>query len=315
MAKAIVAICTYKRPGMLQKCLDSILRQNIPAGWEVEILILDNDAESKTLEAIAGKMSTAPLKVHYRIEPQQGIPFARNAACRESLQLGADWIFFLDDDEEAEPGWLEAYKKASDTAEAEAYTGSVRFIHPREGGEPARQINLTLHDKPDLCRLKRAATNNVMMSAKLLLPPWSMEFDTRMAFTGGSDLEFFTRLTHRGGRILFVKDAVVSEEVLESRQRLGWILKRQYRVAANKVYIKFKKYGTLLTLVSALKELLMRLLEGSVRLVLLPFYLVAGKKRFLEARYRALVSFAKAAGIVTGLCGHHPQPYKEIDGY
>jgi succinoglycan biosynthesis protein ExoM len=314
MTLSIVAICTYKRPVMLQQCLDSVFSQALPEGWRVELLIVDNDAESTLLPVIRPVIERAPLKVHYVAEPQQGIPYARNAACRESLHLGADWLLFLDDDEKAEPGWLQAYARAANSKAADAYTGSVRFMLPAALGGP-RQIGYTLGNKADLTPLKRAATNNVMISTAILMPPHAMEFDTCMAFSGGSDLEFFTRLTEQGGRILFVKDAVVSEEVLENRLKLGWKLHRQYRVSANKIYIKFKKYGVLKTVVFSQKELLMRMVEGLLFGIATFPSVLAGRKRFEDMRFKSLVSFAKAAGIVTGLFGCHPQPYRKIDGF
>lgn len=312
MLKAFIGICTYQRPIMVGKCLDSIFGQKTPAGWQLEILIVDNDANSTLIKTLRSVIDRAPIKIHYVIEPQRGIPFARNTVCRESLKHGADWLLFLDDDEEAEPGWLEAYARALQVADAEAYTGSVRFLLPSGSNEP---IHLTLGDKEDLTSLKRAATNNVMFSTKLLLPPWSMEFDTCMTFSGGSDLDFFTRVTDRGGRILFVKDAVVSEVVLESRMQLDWKLRRQYRVSANKVYMKFKRYGILKTWISAFRELITRFIEGVLLFVTLPFFRLLGKEKFDEALFKALINFAKIAGITIGLIGYYPQPYKTIDGY
>jgi succinoglycan biosynthesis protein ExoM len=314
MTFAIVAICTYKRPVMLQQCLGSVFRQAVPEGWRIELLVVDNDAASTLPPVLQPMIERAPFQVHYVVEPQQGIPYARNAACRESLRLGADWLLFLDDDEEAEPNWLQAYAHAVGRATADAYTGSVRFVLPEVLGGPS-QIGCTLANKADLCSLKRAATNNVMISTAILTPPHAMAFDTCMAFSGGSDLEFFTRLTEQGGKILFVKDAVVSERVLEHRLRLGWKLQRQYRVSANKIYIKFKKYGVFKTVVFSQKELLMRMLEGLLFGIATLPCLLAGRKRYENMRLKCLVSFAKAAGIVTGLFGCHPQPYKKIDGF
>lgn len=311
--RVIVAICTFQRPVMLRTCLDSIFGQDIPSQWQVEVLVVDNDANSQENAWLEQAAMRSPLKLHYVSEPQQGIPFARNAACRKALELGAEWILFLDDDEEAEPCWLSAYQSATAVAQADAFTGSVRFLSPEPGQR--RQIGMTLADRADLSPLKRAATNNVMISSRILQPPRSMKFDTHMAFSGGSDLEFFTRLTVEGGRIVFVKAAVVSEVVLENRMRLGWRLHRQYRVSANKIYIKFKKYGVARAIIFSQKELLMRLFEGSFGLIALPFFFLAAKDQFENARFRTLVSFAKAGGIVAGLLGHHPQPYKQIDGH
>jgi succinoglycan biosynthesis protein ExoM len=142
-----------------------------------------------------------------------------------------------------------------------------------------------------------------------------LDFDTNMAFTGGSDSDFFMRVVHQGGRIVFVKDAVVSEVVLDNRLRLFWRLKRQYRSSANRIYIELKLYGFQKTLITSLKEFARHLIEGSLRLVTSPLYLFVGRINFKRSSYHGWRHFAKAAGIISGLFGKHPQPYKKIDGF
>jgi glycosyltransferase involved in cell wall biosynthesis len=314
MKKAIVNICTYKRPAMLQRCLDSILQQNIPSGWDVEILIVDNEASSNLLNVLDSKIQESSINIIYVIETQLGIPYARNTACRESMNRKADWILFLDDDEEADPGWLEAYQKASETTEADVYTGPVRYIFP--AGYAEWLENKGISKTSDGSLLKRASTNNVMFSSGLLMNPQTrLEFDTNMAFTGGSDSDFFMRVVHQGGRIVYVKDAVVSEVVLDNRLQLFWRLKRQYRSSANRIYIQIKLYGFKKTLITSLKEFARHLIEGSLRLVTSPLFLVVGQVKFKRSYYHGVRHFSKAAGIIAGLFGKHPQPYKKIDGF
>jgi len=299
---------------MLQRCLDSILQQKIPSGLDVEILIVDNEVSSNLFNVLDSKIQESSIKINYVIEPQLGIPFARNTACRESMNRKADWILFLDDDEEADPGWLEAYQKASETMEADVYTGPVRYIFP--AGYAEWLENKGISKTSDGYLLKRASTNNVMFSSRLLMNPLTkLEFDTNMAFTGGSDSDFFMRVVHQGGRIVFVKDAVVSEVVLDNRLRLHWRLKRQYRSSANRIYIESKLYGFQKTLITALRELARHLIEGSLRLVTSPLYMFVGQINFKRSYYHGLRHFAKAAGIISGLFGKHPQPYKKIDGF
>lgn len=314
MKKAIVSICTYKRPVMLQKCLDSILLQEIPLGWTVEVLIVDNDVSSDLSKALYSKIRESSIPIHYVIEPQAGIPFARNTACRESLSREADWIIFLDDDEEADPGWLLAFYRASTTMESDVYSGPVRYIFPEGYAEWLENKGMSKIDHGAF--LKRASTNNVMFSTRLLKnPAASFEFDTNMAFTGGSDSDFFRRVTHQGGRIVYVSDAVVSEVVLWDRVSLLWRLKRQYRSSANSIYIDFKLYGAKKTFLKSLKEIMRHLVEGLLRLVTSPFSLISGHLQFKRAVYHGLRHFAKAAGVVAGLLGKHPQPYKVTDGH
>lgn len=43
--RVLVAVCTRRRPMMLRRCLLSIADQLLPPGFEVEILVVENDAE------------------------------------------------------------------------------------------------------------------------------------------------------------------------------------------------------------------------------------------------------------------------------
>jgi succinoglycan biosynthesis protein ExoM len=259
-------------------------------------------------------MRSSPLRVEYLLEPRRGIPFARNFACRCSLELGADWLAFIDDDEEALPGWLAAYAMAIGRYDGGVYTGPVRYEMPAEFAGYLQNRGLSRFG--DGALLPRAATSNVLLSTRLLLPPWSMQFDTRMAFTGGSDSDFFTRYVFHGGRIVYVNDAQVLEPVIENRLMLSWRLKRQFRSSANRVYTSYKLNGLLRTVVRGAGEILSRFVAGLLRFITLPFCLVSGGLMGLKyAWYHCLRHFAKAFGTLSGLFGIQPRPYWETDGY
>lgn len=312
MEKVIVNVCTYKRPVLLGKCLDSLLAQTIPADWTVEILVIDNDAASGGAGRPDFSSQPSPMEIRYIVEPQMGIPYARNAGCKESLRLGADWVIFMDDDEEALPGWFEAYHQARNTVEAAAYSGPVRYLFP--AGYAEWLENKGTRDVKDGTLLDRASTNNAMVQARILQAP-GLSFDTQMAFTGGSDTDFFRRLTHQGDKIVFVKDAMVSEVVLPNRLHMRWRLERQYRSSANRVYVDMKLLGVRKTTVRSAKEFLRHLVEGSLRLLTSPLGLLAGWLKFKRNAYHGFRHFAKASGIVAGFLGKHPQPYSVTDGH
>lgn len=310
--KVIIGICTYRRPEMLRACLGSIFAQQKPDVWDVEIVIVDNDPESNQSAALA--FPDVPFHVHYFVEAQRGIPYARNAVCHHAVTLDADYILFIDDDEEAESGWLEAYCRGSVQFEAEAYSGPVRHLFP-EGYRDwlgnkgyARMRHGAL--------MRRAATNNVMFATRILKERGgALEFDNRMALTGGEDKDFFTRLVHQGGRIIYLSDALVSEVVLPNRLTIGWRLRRQYQSSASGIYIDAKLFGPDKIFWPSLREMLRHLVEGLLGLILSPFMLLGGYSRFKRGWYHGLRHFAKAAGIVAGLRGREVQLYLKTDGH
>lgn len=312
-ALCVIAVCTYRRPVMLRDCLESILTQDVPSGWEVVVVVVDNDPEGELPASVRQLIDDSPIAVDYLCESRRGIPFARNAACRRSVELGAQWLMFIDDDERALPGWLTAYADVMGRHEAEVYTGPVRYEMPAEYASWLE--NRGLSHLPDGSPLRRASTNNVLMSTGLLKPPWSLEFDTRLAFSGGSDSDFFTRCSFHGGRIVCASRALVSEPVIENRLTMHWRMKRQFRSSANRVYTHYKLYGAGRTIRESFIEVLSRVLRGLFRLLTLPLYLPLGRSALMRAWYHGLRHFAKAGGVIFGLFGLQPRPYWETDGY
>ena len=78
------------------------------AGVEVarlELVVADNDAEPSARETVERLAAQAPFAVRYVHEPISGVANARNAAVAAAE---GGLIAFLDDDEEAAPGWLAA---------------------------------------------------------------------------------------------------------------------------------------------------------------------------------------------------------------
>lgn len=298
---------------MLGDCLASVIRQEIPNYWDFEILVVNNAPECDVSEIIATHQSQSSIGIQLVNEWQRGIPFARNTACKASLERGADWIMMMDDDETAKPGWLMAYAHAQQNFRSEVFTGPVEYIFPEGYKEWLENKGKSLLKTGHLVR--RASTNNVIFSKNLLLPPLSMSFDNEMRFTGGEDSDFFMRYVHGGGSILVVSEAVVSEIVLNHRLKIQWRLRRQYWSSNRRVYIRIKLLGFRKTLLLSLKEILLRIMHGLLRLVFSPVFMVRGLNGFKKSFYHGLRHFSKAAGTLTGLFGKHPQPYKQHDGF
>jgi glycosyltransferase involved in cell wall biosynthesis len=99
-----IAICTRNRAALLGKAVRSVLAQ---AGGNVEILIVDNGSTDDTAK-VAAEFVACDARVKLFREPKIGLSRARNLALREAA---GDWVIFLDDDAEVEPGWLAAYEK------------------------------------------------------------------------------------------------------------------------------------------------------------------------------------------------------------
>ncbi|MBE7474449.1 MAG: glycosyltransferase family 2 protein [Anaerolineales bacterium] len=98
-----VIIPTYNRASYLQICLNALaaLRTD-PAIFE--IVIVDNNSTDNTQSLVLAFAQAHPdLGVHYLLETNQGLSYARNRAVREA---NGEFLCFLDDDAPPSPEWL-----------------------------------------------------------------------------------------------------------------------------------------------------------------------------------------------------------------
>jgi len=89
-----VAICTRNRAGSLSLTLSSLRALDMPAGWSVEIVLVDNGSTDDTQTVLGSFASSTDLRVCVVHEPRPGLSAARNAALRSTR---ADVIAFTDD--------------------------------------------------------------------------------------------------------------------------------------------------------------------------------------------------------------------------
>jgi glycosyltransferase involved in cell wall biosynthesis len=99
-----IAICTRNRAQPLKKALSSLVAQLTP---EAEILVVDTSSKDETPDVVA-RLAAEGRRIRYAREDRRGIALARNRALEEAR--GA-YVLFFDDDQTAEPGWLQAYLK------------------------------------------------------------------------------------------------------------------------------------------------------------------------------------------------------------
>jgi glycosyltransferase involved in cell wall biosynthesis len=297
---------------MLSKALRSIISQEIFSNWNITIVVANNSLHHEPTKVINEIQKDSNYPIHLINVQTLGIPFARNACCEKALNLKSEWVMFMDDDEEALPGWLKAYDLALQRYQSDVFTGPVEYIFPGKHEKWLANVNKKLGQ--DGRQLFSAATNNVMFSTKLLTSHPPLRFDTTMALTGGSDSDFFSRYVHQGGKIVAVSNAIVREYVMENRTRLAWRLKRQMQSSSNRVYTSKKLHPKSHILINSSKEVFSRLFNGSIRLLTSPLHLHDGYYAAKRSFYHGLRHYAKAFGVICGLLNKHYHQYKTTDG-
>ena len=124
MSRAHIAVVvpTLRRPDSLRRALLSILAQDGAAELAREIVVADNSPEGSAAETV-DSLRGGPLPLTYVHAPRPGVATARNAALQAT---DAPLIAWLDDDEEARPGWLRSLQAAQAMFDADVVFGPIR---------------------------------------------------------------------------------------------------------------------------------------------------------------------------------------------
>jgi len=226
-----VCVCTYKRPAMLLKLLESLAKQTFPLE-KFEVIVVDNDKSASASHAILQTAQRYPaLSVSYEIESTQGIAYARNRTVE--LAIGS-LLAFIDDDELAICSWLSDMVESIRKFEVHAVLGPV--IPQYSEGTRAWVIKSGFFERPRFAtgtyiRSGICRTGNALVKACLVKSRQPSPFDARFAESGGEDVDLFRWLENQGSKFVWCDKAEVCEVVPIARQNLGYMLERGLRVS------------------------------------------------------------------------------------
>ena len=217
-----VLIPTFRRPESFRRAVASVFAQRGVDG--VELVAIDNSPEGSALALCAELAQGAPMPFRYAHEARPGVAHARNAAL--ALARG-ELVAWLDDDEEAAPGWLAALVAARTQSGAQSVFGPVIALAPNGGRWRAFLENLYARRGPsDNCSLDRAFGIGNSLQPRALFA--ADEFDTRANQSGGEDDRLFSIWSRAGAHFAWAADAAVIEHVEGARAHIGHGLKRAF---------------------------------------------------------------------------------------
>ena len=213
-----VGVCTYRRAS-LADTLRSLAAQRRPAD---RIVVADND-EAPSARGLCEAAAGQGAPVVYVHAPARNIAIARNAC----LERADGLLAFIDDDETAPPGWLDALTAAL-TPGLAGVSGPSVAVYPE--GAPAWMRALSPHSQRPPAIHER---DQIGHTANCLLDPAhpalaGLRFDSRFGRSGGEDTDYFQRAFARGARF-GVADAPVFEPVPPERLSAAWLAERRRR--------------------------------------------------------------------------------------
>lgn len=219
-----VAVCTFRRLS-LAATLESIAAQRLCDGAAVRVVVADNDEVPSARELAEQEAARLGLDLRYVHAPARNISVARNAC----LDAGtAPLLAFIDDDEVAPPGWLEALVRRMRETGADAVLGPCRARYPE--GAPAWAARADLHStRPPVTEtgaIRTGYSGNVLIRR---VGFGAMRFDPALGRSGGEDDVFFATAVRHGAVIAYAPDAAVDDPVPSSRANMRWLCRRSFR--------------------------------------------------------------------------------------
>lgn len=234
-----IAIPTHNRSRTLRATLDSIDALELPAAFEAETLIIDNNSTDDTARVIEEFTKSARILARRIFEPWQGSSFARNRAIDEAR---GDYILFIDDDAIAEPRWAAELLDVLQRRPLDAACGMVlpRWpMPPPDWLGPSVYIKLAVHNEAHLHAAPVAEVEHIhnYFSANVGFRRDAFDrfgkFREDLGVVGGNpisgeDTELFERFMRLGGAVGFAPAARVHHLIPPERMTRAYLRRKSY---------------------------------------------------------------------------------------
>jgi glycosyltransferase involved in cell wall biosynthesis len=223
-ASVSVLIPTLGRPESLARALRSVFAQD-RLDLIGEIVVVDNAPDASARETVEALRSASPVALIYLHAEPPGVATARNVGLGA---ITAPYVAFLDDDEEATPGWIGALEAMHSATGADVtfgpVQGSAAEAAPWKRPYLERFFSRRGPQASGLTDQVFGCGNSMMTRARALKGP--APFSAAADHTGGEDDRLFAALRREGARFAWAADAVVVEHAPPNRMRAAYALAR-----------------------------------------------------------------------------------------
>ena len=204
-AAIAVVVPTYRRPGLLEQCLNSLAGQDL-SGDRFEVVVIDDASGIETHDVLARASRDMPNLSWQSVPENRGPAHARNVAVRLAT---ADLVLFVDDDIAAAPKLLQSHLEAHSSGDpllgvvglVEWHPGLRinRFMRWLDQGELQFAYRSWMREGPIDPPWKAFYTCNLSMRRELFLEVGG--FDERFPYAAFEDSELAVRLSKSGFRL------------------------------------------------------------------------------------------------------------------
>lgn len=224
-------ICTYNRADSLRVVLEDMLVQET-SGIAWELVVVDNNSNDRTREAVEAIISRASFPARYLFEPRQGKSFALNSGVSATQ---GEILAFTDDDMRVDSGWVRAIAMAFARGDCDLAGGRIRAVWPSarpdwyvtSGRYKLMPTNGELDLGGQIVAMNSSPFGGNMAVRRALIEKHG-GFRTDLGPKGRElgrheDTEFGTRLITAGARCLFIPDAIVDHLIQEKHTTKSYV--------------------------------------------------------------------------------------------
>jgi len=229
--ETVVTVPTFRRPKQIVETLESLAAQVTTRRFAV--IVIENDAEGREGAASAAAwLAGGALPGMVIIAHERGNCCAYNAGWQTALRSFPHFthIAVIDDDELADPDWLEALHRTAVATGADIVGGPQVpvFPSPADARWARHPVFAPPYGESGPVRALYSS-GNLLIGRQVLAAMPAPFLDLAFNFMGGGDSDFLSRSVQKGFRLAWAADAIVREAVPARRLEADWIRARALR--------------------------------------------------------------------------------------
>lgn len=227
----VVVMPTFRRPDHLLATLRSILAQNTARRFAV--IVVENEAEKREgLFAAKPLFEAGDIPGLCIVAHERGNCCAYNAGWATALSVFPRFVHLLsiDDDELADPDWMERMCATAETLQADIVGGPQLpvFSAPEHAHWARHPVFSPPYDRTGMVEALYSS-GNLLLRRRVLEGMEQPFLDLRFNFMGGGDSDFLSRAGKRGFTLAWCAEAPVHETIPPRRLEADWIRSRSLR--------------------------------------------------------------------------------------
>jgi len=241
--ECVVTLPTFRRPELLMETLRSLIGQQTSRRFAV--IVMDNDAEGRAgADAARAIFEGGELAGLVILAHERGNCSAYNAGWQTALVSFPNFrhLLVIDDDEAAEPQWLETMCATAERLGADIVGGPQvpHFPTAEDAGWARHPVFAPPYDRT--ARVGALySSGNLLIGRRVLARMGPPFLDTRFNFMGGGDSDFLSRSSAGGFKLAWCAEAKVHEAIPARRLEADWIRKRSLRNGVISTLVEKKK--------------------------------------------------------------------------